>query len=87
MLSFEAPAMEVMGLIQRWRERVRREEKQRERERVKGSRLNLFLPKRKKKMVTWRVKIGRPKTQLLRKLLTQFLLVIKVRLKIRGCIK
>ena len=86
MLSFEAPAMEVMGLIQRWRERVRRGETERERG-LKAQGLIFFLLKRKKKMMTWRVKIGRPKTQLLRKLLTQFLLVIKVRLRIRGCIK
>ena len=69
-------------------ERTGEERRNRERERVKGSRLNLFLAeKKKKKMMTWRVKIGQPKTQLLRKLLTQFLLVIKVRLRIRGCIK
>ena len=38
--------MEVVGLIQRWRDQVRREEKERER----GLRLNFFaLKKRKKK--------------------------------------
>jgi len=37
-LSFEALAMEVVGLIQRWRDWVRREEKERE----KGLRLNQF---------------------------------------------
>ena len=31
MLSFEALTMEVVGLIQRWRDWVRREEKERER--------------------------------------------------------
>ena len=36
MLSFEAPAMEVLGLIQRWRDRARREEKERERARLKA---------------------------------------------------
>ena len=45
MLSFEAPAMEVVGLIQRWRDQVRREEKERE----KGLRLNVFAVKKKKK--------------------------------------
>ena len=34
-LSFDAAAMEVVGLIQRWRDQVRREEK-------RGLRLNLF---------------------------------------------
>ena len=38
MLSFEALAMEIVGLIQRWRDQVRREEKERER----GLRLNVF---------------------------------------------
>ena len=27
-LSFEAPAMEIVGLIQRWKDRVRREERE-----------------------------------------------------------
>ena len=45
MFSFEASAMEVMGLIQRWRDQVRREEKERER----GLRLNVFAKKKKKK--------------------------------------
>ena len=45
MLSFEAPAMEVVSLIQSWRDQVRREEKERER----GIRHNVFLGK---KMVT-----------------------------------
>ena len=45
-MSFEASAMEIVGLIQRWRDQVRREEKERER----GLRLNVFaLKKRKKK--------------------------------------
>ena len=44
MLSFETPAMEVVGLIQRWRDQVRREEKERER----GLRLNIFAGKKKK---------------------------------------
>ena len=35
-MSFEAPAMEVLGLIQRWRDRARREEKERERARLKA---------------------------------------------------
>ena len=48
MLSFEAPAMEVMGLIQRWRERVRRGETERERG-LKAQGLIFFLLKRKKK--------------------------------------
>ena len=42
MLSFEAPAMEVVGLIQRWRDQVRREEKERER----GLRHNVFAGKK-----------------------------------------
>ena len=42
-LSFEAPAMEVVGLIQRWRDQVRREEKERER----GLRLNVVAEKKK----------------------------------------
>ena len=41
-MSFEAPAMEVVGLIQRWRDQVRREEK-------RGLRLNHFCVKKKKK--------------------------------------
>ena len=45
MLSFEAPAMEVVGLIQRWRDQVRREEKERER----GLRIMFLLLKKKKK--------------------------------------
>ena len=45
MLSFEAPAMEVVGLIQRWRDQVRREEKERER----GLRFNVFESKNKNK--------------------------------------
>ena len=44
-LSFEAPAMEVVGLIQRWRDQVRREEKERER----GLRIMFLLEKKKKK--------------------------------------
>ena len=43
MLSFEALAMEVVGLIQRWRDQVRREEKERER----GLRLNVVAEKKK----------------------------------------
>ena len=53
MLSFEALTMEVMGLIQRWRDQAgeeRREEK-------RGLRLNLFYLK-KKKMVAWQVRTG-----------------------------
>ena len=42
MLSFEASAMEIVGLIQRWRDQVRREEKERER----GLRLNVFAEKK-----------------------------------------
>ena len=45
MLSFEALAMEVVGLIQRWRDQVRREEKERER----GLRLNVFAENKKTK--------------------------------------
>ena len=41
-MSFEALAMEVVGLIYRWRDQVRREEK-------RGLRLNLFAIKKKKK--------------------------------------
>ena len=37
--------MEVVSLIQRWRDQVRREEKERER----GLRLNVFAGKKKKK--------------------------------------
>ena len=44
MLSFEAPAMEVVGSIQKWRDQVRREEKEMER----GLRLNVFAEKKKK---------------------------------------
>ena len=44
-MSFETPAMEVVGLIQRWRDQVRREEKERER----GLRLNVFALKKRKK--------------------------------------
>ena len=40
-MSFEALAMEVVGLIYRWRDQVRREEK-------RGLRLNLFAIKKKK---------------------------------------
>ena len=63
MLSFEVLAMEIVGLIQRWRDHVRREEKERER----GLRLNVFIGKkekrkRKKKKVTWGVKIDWRKT-------------------------
>ena len=43
-MSFKAPTMEVMGLSQRWRDRVRKEEKERER----GLRLNVFAGKKKK---------------------------------------
>ena len=43
MLSFEDSAMEVVGLIQRWRDQVRREEKERER----GLRFNVFAGKKK----------------------------------------
>ena len=60
-LSFEASAMEIVGLIQRWRDQVRREEKERER----GLRLNVFTRKKKKKKVTWCVRIGWHKTQVL----------------------
>ena len=49
-LSFEALAMEVVGLIQRWRDQVRREEKERER----GLRLNVFVGKKK----WWRGRSG-----------------------------
>ena len=81
MLSFEAPTLEVVDLIQRWRDQVRREEKERER----GLRLNVFaLKKRKKKRkkkVTLVVRIGWRKTQVLRQLLTQCFLF---NLKIRG---
>ena len=52
MLRFEVPAMEVVGLIQRWRDQVRREEK-------RGLRLESFLlEKKKKRLVTWRVSHG-----------------------------
>ena len=42
-LSFETSAMEVVGLIQKWRDQVRREEKEMER----GLRLNVFVEKKK----------------------------------------
>ena len=71
MLSFKALAMEIVGLIQRWRDQVRREEKERER----GLRVMLLL-KRKKKKVTWQVRIGWCKTQVLRQLLTQCFLLL-----------
>ena len=61
MLSFKALAMEIVGLIQRWRDQVRREEKERER----GLRVMLLLKRKKKKKVMWRVRIGQRKTQLL----------------------
>ena len=69
-LSFEASVMGVMGLIQRWRDRVRREETER------GRCLIIFAgkKKRKKKKVSWWVRIGWRKTHLLRQLLTQFIL-------------
>ena len=60
-MSLETPAMEVVGLIQRWRDQVRREGKER---REQGLRLNLFLLKIKnKKIVTWWVRIGWSKTR------------------------
>ena len=59
-MSFETSAMEVVGLIQKWRDQVRREEKEMER----GLRPNVFAEK-KKKMVTWRVRIAWRKTQVL----------------------
>ena len=70
-LSFEALAMEVVGLIYRWRDQVRREEK-------RGLRLNLFAIKKKKNLVTWRVRIGWRKTHLLHQLLTQFILFLLI---------
>ena len=70
-MSFEASAMEVVGLIQRWRDQVRREVKEGQR----GLRVIVFAEK-KKILVMWHVRIGWHKTHLLCQLLTQFILIL-----------
>ena len=70
-MSFEAPAMEVMGLIQRWRDQAGEER------RAKGLKVSAEKKKKKKKKVTWQVRIGWCKTHILRQLLTQCFLKTK----------